>query len=60
MPIDFFLVKKDCYDLLFCSKCWEEIESEHAKRRKGVKFSTEKYVYEKVLKEIESPDLEQV
>lgn len=56
LNMDFHLVKKDCYELLFCSKCWEEIERQSAKR--GVKFETEKYVYEEIIKEIESPDLE--
>lgn len=58
IPKDYYLVKKEYYELLFCKDCWEEIESEHAKRRKGVKFQTEKYVYEQIIKEIESSDLE--
>ena len=41
--MDYYPVKKPCYELLFCKNCWEEIKSEHAKR-KGVKFETEKYV----------------
>ena len=56
IPRDYYLVKKDCYNLLFCKGCWENIESEHAKR--GIKFNTEFYCYEKIIKEIESPDLE--
>ena len=58
LSLDFYRVKKDCYDLLFCKDCWEEIERQHIMKRKGVKFETEKYVYEQVIKEIESPDLE--
>ena len=46
--MDYYLVKKDCYELLFCSKCWENIEVQSAKR--DVKFKTEKYVYEEILK----------
>jgi hypothetical protein len=49
--------EKDCYDLLFCSECWEEIDIQSVK--KGIKFETKKYVYEQVIKEIESSDLEQ-
>ena len=52
LPLDFYLVKKEYFDLLFCSQCWEEIES--ISKRKGIKFNTEKYVYEQVIKEIEN------
>ena len=58
LPLDFYLVKKDCYELLFCKDCWEEIERQHMKR-KGIKFDTEFYYYEEIIKGIESPDLEQ-
>ena len=58
LPMDYYPVKKPCYELLFCKNCWEEIKSEHAKR-KGVKFETEKYVYQEIIKELESLDLEQ-
>ena len=57
LPLDFYLVKKDCDELLFSSKCWEDIERRHMKR-KGLKFQRMKYVYEQIIKEIESPDLE--
>lgn len=26
IPRDYYLVKKDCYNLLVCKDCWEEIE----------------------------------
>ncbi len=59
LPLDFYLVKKDFYELLFCSNCWKEIEKQHMKRRKDIKFDTEYYCYEQIIKEIESPELEQ-
>ena len=62
LSLDFYLVKKDCFDLLFCKKCWENIESEHAKRRRrgGLKFETEYYCYEEIIREKElcSSDLQ--
>jgi hypothetical protein len=27
LPMDYYLLKKDCYDLLFCSKSWKNIVS---------------------------------
>lgn len=58
LPLDFYLLKKDFYELLFCKDCFEEIEKQHMKR-KYIKFDTEFYCYEQIIKEIESPDLEQ-
>lgn len=55
--MDYYLVKKDCYELLFSSKCWENMEVQSAKR--DVKCKTEKYVYEEIIKDLENPDLEQ-
>src|SRR5688500_3894621 len=57
LPMDYYLVKKDYYELLFCKDCWEEIERQHLKR-KSVKFDTEYYCYEEIIKGIESPELE--
>jgi hypothetical protein len=53
---DFYVVKKEYYDLFFCSKCWEEIKTQSAKR--NVNFDTKYYCYEEIIKELESPDLE--
>ena len=58
--MDYYLVKKDCYELLFCKDCFEEIERQHMKRKSvQVKFDTEYYCYEQIIKEFENPDLEQ-
>jgi hypothetical protein len=58
IPMDFYLVKKDCYELLFCKDCFEEIEKQHMKR--GIRFEVEFYCYEEIIKEIESPDLDSI
>ena len=57
-PLDFYLVKKDYYDLLFCSSCWENIEAQSAKR--DVKFDTKYYCYKEIIRDIECPELEQI
>jgi hypothetical protein len=57
IPRDYYLVKKDCYNLLFCKDCFEEIETQHMKR--GIIFDTEYYCYEEIIKEYENPELEQ-
>lgn len=55
LPLDFYLVKKEHYELLFCKSCWENIESEHEKR--NIKFDTEYFCYEEIIKDDENPDL---
>ena len=55
--MDYYLVKKDCYNLLFCKVCWENIESEHAKRR-DIKFDREFYCHKEIIEDLENPELE--
>lgn len=52
LPIDYYLVKKEYYDLLFCKDCWEDIAFQSAK--KGVKFETEYYCYVEIIKDLKS------
>ena len=55
--MDYYLVKKSITNYCFVKHVGKRLKDNLQKE--GIKFETEKYIYQEIIKEINSPDLEQ-